>query len=128
MNKLTEFLSNEIIRQKLRNNTDKKYIQTIQNFFDKGVMSKEDFINTGRIMPKEMYLYEFKANKVFVNEVKDIIRYAGGYCIQILPTAEWLFDSNDNKEGDEVSTIFKSDILSKVEDLMWKHYVKKNIK
>jgi hypothetical protein len=127
MNKLSDFLSTEILVQKLRKNTDKHYIQMIQTLSDKGVMTKEDFINTGRLMEKRYYLSEFVFHSYFSDEVKDVMRYAGGYCIQILPTGEWLFDSNDATEGDEVSTKFKSAKLTDVEDQLWSNYVQKKI-
>lgn len=127
MNKLLNFLSTEILAQKLRKNTDKHYIQSIQVLYDKGEMTKENFINTGRLMKKEYYFAEFGSHPHFFSDVKDVMRYAGGYCIQILPTGVWLFDSNDATESDEVSTVFKSDKLSDVEDAVWKHYVEKKI-
>jgi hypothetical protein len=127
MNKLSDFLSTEILVQKLRKNTDKHYIQMIQTLSDKGVMTKEDFINTGRLMEKRYYLSEFVFHSYFSDEVKDVMRYAGGYCVQILPTGEWLFDSNDASESDEVSTKFKSAKLTDVEDQLWSNYVQKKI-
>lgn len=127
MNKLLNFLSTEILAQKLRKNPDKHYIQSIQALYDKGEMTKENFINTGRLMKKEYYFAEFGAHPHFFSDVKDIMRYAGGYCIQILPTGKWLFDTNDATESDEVSTKFKSDKLSEVEDALWEHYVQKKI-
>jgi hypothetical protein len=127
MNKLLDFLSTEVLVQKLRKSPDKHYIQMIQMLSDKGVMTKEDFINTGRLMEKKYYLSEFVFHSFFSDEVKDVMRYAGGYCIQILPTGEWLFDSNDAAESDEVSTKFKSRKLPDVEDQMWTHYVQKKI-
>lgn len=127
MNKLSDFLSTEILVQKLRKNTDKHYIQMIQTLSDKGVMTKDDFINTGRLMEKRYYLSEFVFHSYFSDEVKDVMRYAGGYCVQILPTGEWLFDSNDATEGDEVSTKFKSAKLTDVEDQLWSNYVQKKI-
>jgi hypothetical protein len=50
--KLSDFLFTEILAQKLRKNPDKHYIQMIQTLSDKGQMTKEDFINTGRMMEK----------------------------------------------------------------------------
>ena len=127
MNKLSDFLSTEVLVQKLRKNPDKHYIQMIQTLSDKGVMTKDDFINTGRLMEKRYYLSEFVFHSYFSDEVKDVMRYAGGYCIQILPTGEWLFDSNDAAESDEVSTKFKSAKLNDVEDQLWSNYVQKKI-
>lgn len=127
MNKLSDFLSTEVLVQKLRKNPDKHYIQMIQTLSDKGVMTKDDFINTGRLMEKRYYLSEFVFHSYFSDEVKDVMRYAGGYCVQILPTGEWLFDSNDATEGDEVSTKFKSAKLTDVEDQLWSNYVQKKI-
>jgi hypothetical protein len=127
MKQLTQFLSNEILVQKLRKNTDKHYIQSIQKMLDKESMSKDDFINTGRLMPISIYLSEYGNPSSFHKDVKDVMRYAGGFYIQILPTSEWLFDSNDANESDEVSTTFRSMKISDVEDAMWEQYVQKKI-
>jgi len=125
--KLSDFLFTEILAQKLRKNPDKHYIQMIQMLSDKGQMTKEDFINTGRMMEKNYYFNEFGLRPLFNKEVKDVMRYAGGFCIQVLPTGEWLFDTNDANESDEVSTKYRSPKLSDVENELWHSYVQKKI-
>lgn len=125
--KLSDFLSIEILAQKLRKNPDKHYIQMIQMLSDKGQMTKEDFINTGRMMEKSYYFNEFGHHPLFNNEVKDVMRYAGGFCVQVLPTGEWLFDTNDANESDEVSTKYRSPELSDVENELWHSCVQKKI-
>jgi hypothetical protein len=55
------------------------------------------------------------------------MRYAGGFCVQVLPTGEWLFDTNDANESDEVSTKYRSPKLSDVENELWHSYVQKKI-
>jgi hypothetical protein len=125
--KLSDFLFTEILAQKLRKNPDKHYIQMIQTLSDKGQMTKEDFINTGRMMEKNYYFSEFGYHPLFSDEVKDVMRYAGGFCVQVLPTGEWLFDTNDANESDEVSTKYRSPKLSDVENELWHSYVQKKV-
>lgn len=78
-------------------------------------------------MPVNDYLYEFGVKSSFRADVKDVMRYAGGLCVQALPTGEWLYDSNDAKESDEVSTTFKSTKLTDIESVLWDLYVQKKI-
>jgi hypothetical protein len=125
--KLSDFLFTEILAQKLRKNPDKHYIQMIQTLSDKGQITKEDFINTGRMMEKNYYFSEFGYHSLFSDEVKDVMRYAGGFCVQVLPTGEWLFDTNDANESDEVSTKYRSPKLSDVENELWHSYVQKKV-
>lgn len=127
MRKLSDFLMTEILYNKGCNKPNKHYIQSIQQLYDKGEMTKLDFINTGRFMPIKDYFENYGYHPHFHKEAKDLMRYAGGYCIQVLPNGEWLFDGNDATESDEVNTKFKSKNLSVVEDFMWKHYIKKKI-
>lgn len=128
MNKLKDFLATEILMQKLRKNPDKHYIMMMQMMSDKEEFTKDNFVNTGRIMEKSYYLHEFVNHSRFNHEVKDIVRYAGGFCVQILPSGKFMFDTNDANEADEESTKYISEKLSDVENKMWEKQVLKRIK
>jgi len=128
MTKLSNFLSTEILIQKMRPNPDKHFIQSIQMLMDKEHMTKEEFVNTGRFMSKEYYLKEFVNHNYFMSDVKDVMRYAGGYCIQVLPSGDWMFDTNDAHESDEVSTKYISKDVKEIEEKIWSNYVQKLIK
>lgn len=134
-NNLSKFLNAEILLQKQLEKPDRHYILMLQRLLDKGEMTKRDFINTGRIMDVNSYRMNYGVQMPIWGaapigkDTKDVVRYAGGFCIQALPNQEgWLFNSNDANEGDEVSTMFRANSLPEVESFMWKHYVEKLIK
>jgi hypothetical protein len=72
-----------------------------------GIVSKEEFVETGRIVPISVFKDNFPNEKMHV-DAKNVIVYAGLHYIQILSTAEFFFDGISDKSVD------------KVEDYLWK--------
>jgi len=72
-----------------------------------GIVSKEEFVETGRIVPISVFKDNFPNEKMHVN-TKNVIVYAGSHYIQILSTAEFFVDGMIDKSVD------------KVEDYLWK--------
>ncbi len=72
-----------------------------------GIVSKEEFVETGRIVPISVFKDNFPNEKMHVN-AKNVIVYAGSHYIQILSTAEFFVDGMIDKSVD------------KVEDYLWK--------
>ena len=70
-------------------------------------ISKEEFVETGRIVPISVFKDNFPNEKMHVN-AKNVIVYAGSHYIQILSTAEFFVDGMIDKSVD------------KVEDYLWK--------
>ena len=72
-----------------------------------GIVSKEEFVETGRIVPISVFKDNFPNEKMHV-DAKNVIVYAGLHYIQILSTAEFFVDGMTDKS------------LDKVEDYLWK--------
>ena len=72
-----------------------------------GIVSKEEFVETGRIVPISVFKDNFPNEKMHV-DAKNVIVYAGLHYIQILSTAEFFVDGMIDKSVD------------KVEDYLWK--------
>ena len=72
-----------------------------------GIVSKEEFVETGRIVPISVFKDNFSNENLHV-DTKNVIVYAGSHYIQILSTAEFFVDSMIDKSVD------------KVEDYLWK--------
>jgi hypothetical protein len=70
-------------------------------------ISKEEFVDTGRIVPISVFKDNFPNEKMHLN-AQNVIVYAGSNYIQILSTAEFFVDGMTDKS------------LDKVEDYLWK--------
>jgi hypothetical protein len=70
-------------------------------------ISKEEFVETGRIVPISVFKDNFPNEKMHLN-AQNVIVYAGSNYIQILSTAEFFVDGMTDKS------------LDKVEDYLWK--------
>jgi hypothetical protein len=72
-----------------------------------GIKTKEEFVETGRIVPISVFKDNFPNEKMHLN-AQNVIVYAGSNYIQILSTAEFFVDGMTDKS------------LDKVEDYLWK--------
>lgn len=118
-------ISEEILKEKLKEKPDKLYIQTLQKMQNENP-SFELFINTGRIMPRELFLNYNKTIRL-KPDCSDVVRYVGGFYIQILKTGEFLFEINDAELSDEMNTIIKNKSLDIVEEELWHRVARKFI-
>lgn len=72
-----------------------------------GIASKDEFVETGRIVPISVFKDNFSNENLHV-DAQNVIVYAGSHYIQILNTAEFFVDGISDKNVD------------KVEDYLWK--------
>lgn len=72
-----------------------------------GIASREEFVETGRIVPISVFKDNFPNEKLHV-DTQNVIVYAGSHYIQILTTAEFFVDGMTDKS------------VEKVEDYLWK--------
>ena len=93
-------------------NVSNRYIQRLQQILDKGHMTFEDFIDTGKF--HELHSIEHLGN--FDKDCKDLIIYVGGFGIQSLKTNEYLVVLD--KE-------FRSSELKEIERVLWNERVNK---
>jgi hypothetical protein len=118
-------IAEEILKEKLKDKPDKLYIQTLQKMQD-GEMSFELFINTGRITPRELFL-NYNPKSRLKPDCMDVVRYVGGFYIQILKTGEFLLEISDADQSDEMNTIIKDKSLDVVEEELWHRVARKFI-
>lgn len=118
-------VAEEILKEKMKDKPDKLYIQTLQKIQD-GEMSLDLFINTGRITPRELFVHYNPKARLRPN-CRDVVRYVGGFYIQILSTGEFLLEINDADQSDEMNSIIKDKSLDVVEEDLWYRVARKFI-
>jgi hypothetical protein len=118
-------IAEEILKEKLKDKPDKLYIQTLQKMQD-GDMGLELFINTGRITPRELFVH-YNPKVRLRPDCKDVVRYVGGFYIQILKTGEFLLEINDADQSDEMNSIIQNKSLDEVEEELWHRVARKFI-
>jgi hypothetical protein len=57
----------------------------------------------------------------------DVVRYVGGFYIQILKTGEFLLEISDADQSDEMNSIIKNKSLELVEEELWDRVARKFI-
>ena len=83
----------EILLEKSQKSPRKKTIQKLQQAVDKGNISFATFQSTGQIMTMETYMVMYREHDTSVVDLgfkllptsTEVIRYAGGFVIQMLP-------------------------------------------
>jgi len=118
-------VAEEILKEKLKDKPDKLYIQTLQKMQD-GEMSFDLFINTGRITPRELFVH-YNPSARLRPDCRDVVRYVGGFYIQILITGDFLLEINDAEQSDEMNSIIKDKSLELVEEELWDRVARKFI-
>jgi len=92
-----KMLTAEILLEKSQKTPRKKVIQKLQQSIDKGRISLATFRSTGQIMTMNTYLHLYRDHDVSVVDLgfkllpnsKEVIRYAGGFLIQMLPESHY---------------------------------------
>ena len=111
MNPITQ----EILSEKMRMNPDPLYIRKLQRLQDKGEITQQDFINTGRVVTLDFFkkrVYPFTLN----NLCTDVILYVGDFYIQMLMDGDFLLEVDNIK--------VQSKDIELVEDVLWIQYAK----
>lgn len=80
-----------------------KYIQRLQQIIDKGSMTFEDFIDTGRFIE----IQSFEHSGYMDKDCKDVVVYVGGFGIQSLKTSEYLITIDGEHRSSELKEIEK---------------------
>lgn len=96
------------------------YVRRLEMMLDKDI-EFYDFIDTGIMVERgELERQEFLilfANVELHPKCTDIMRYIGGYYIQMLTNGYFLFKPDPNEDG------IQSMDIEEVEDYMWKNFV-----
>tara|TARA_R110000796_G_scaffold422_4_gene1387 strand:+ start:1262 stop:1651 length:390 start_codon:yes stop_codon:yes gene_type:complete len=96
----------EILWRKQEKTPNKKRIQKLQQFCDKKKMTFFQFRKTGEVMKRDTFMdyYYDRDIKILVNGLRmlpnatDVIRYVGGYSIQVLPDKNYCYYYNRTME------------------------------
>ena len=118
-------VSQEILSEKMRKNPDPLYIRTLQRLQDKGEMTQDDFINTGRIVTKQ-YLKQRVYSSTLHPDCTDVLLYIGDFYIQILKDGSFFLEMGDANNpydmGDMGYTKTQSHDIELVESVLWNKY------
>lgn len=118
-------VSQEILSEKMSKNPDPLYVRTLQRLQDKGEMTQDDFVKTGRIVT----IQSFK-QKVYPSTLRadctDVMLYIGNFYIQILKNGDFFLEMGDadnpSDMGDMGYTKIQSKDLELVEVVLWNNY------
>lgn len=87
------FIKQEIEIENAKTKPDLYYLKALKNIQSKGKMDFEAFSNTGRIIPVEVFKTENPNAKINLN-CTDIVRYLGGFYIQMLKSGKYIYEFN----------------------------------
>jgi len=107
---LEQLISNDIIREKYINGSHKSFIQESQKILnDISKVDEKTFVETGRIMSTKNFLSMYPTIHLDA-DVKNIIRYVGGFYVQMLSNGNYLYKYHEDRE------------LSHIEKTMWNQF------
>ena len=104
--KKLKLLSAEILLEKSMKSARKKVIQKLQQAQDKKKISLTTFRSTGQLMTTETYLAVYRNHDMSVlstglivlSNAEEVLRYAGGFVIQLLPEKHYALHYNKDLE------------------------------
>lgn len=115
-------VTQEILSEKMSKNPDPLYVRTLQRLQDKGEMTQDDFVKTGRITTIERF-----KQKVYPSTLRpdctDVILYIGNFYIQILKDGNFFLEIGDiDNPSDRGYTKMESKDLELIESILWTKY------
>lgn len=117
MNRVLSQLNRELKKSK----PDSGLVKKLQRLMTLEEVTLEDFRDTGRFKPREVFKYEMK-KEVLMPDCTDVVVYAGDFYIQALKSNEFLFKPVADKQA-----VLRSESLDFLEEAMWELTAKKVI-
>lgn len=117
-------IKQEIKIENAKEKPDFYYLKMLKSFESKDEIPFEMFSNTGRIIPAEVF-HENNPELKLSPECTDVIRYLGGFFIQMLKSGRYIYEYNV-KPSIIVQIEHKS--LDIIELQMWQKYVQDKLK
>jgi len=115
-----EIIKREIEIENAKGKPDKFYLAKLKKMLDKdNPITFNDFIDTGRITPKEVVMQE-DPTALFREDTRDVVSYVGQNYIEI--QSDGKFYTQFNVEGTLVR--FGSSQLFEAEKVLWESYIK----
>lgn len=112
-------IKQEIKTEKAKVKPDEHYLKLLKAIESNRKMEFETFSNTGRITPVEVFKNE-NPNSIIHSECTDVVRYLGGFYIQMLKSGKYLYEF-DVQPSTTVQIEHKS--LNILEQQMWQKNV-----
>ena len=108
----------DILEEKAIVPTNRRGVQLLQRCLDGNKIRKVELQSTKILeAPKD---FKKRTKIKLKDDCLEVIRYPGGFFIQILSDGQFLFEVFDNKESDEMHTKMKSKSLKDIESYMWR--------
>jgi len=115
-----EIIKREIEIENAKGNPDKFYLAKLKTMLDKkNPITFNDFIETGRITPKDIVMQE-DPTVLFREDTRDVVSYIGQNYIEI--QSDGKFYTQFNVEGTLVR--YGSTQLFEAEKVLWESYIK----
>ena len=81
----------EIKKEQAKIKPDLHYLKILKSLEKESEITFDMFSNTGRIVPLEVFKAE-DSNKVVDSDCTDVVRYLGGFYIQMLKSGSYLYE------------------------------------
>jgi len=102
----------------MRVHPNKNAIQFLQRVLDGRSVTKMEFIDT---MIVESIDWDLAFALQYSSDCVKVLRYAGGFDIQLLVSGDYLYEVFDNQESDEMHTRVKSKEIKDILSFIWRH-------
>jgi hypothetical protein len=110
-----KLIQEQIIKEKMSDKPDKHRITKLQSIIDSGKLCFDDFSESGRFVPVEVYKSQTKKAKLH-KECTDVVCYFGDFIIQGLKSGMFLLE-HKGASGYEIKIEHKK--LDVVEAVLW---------
>lgn len=117
-----KLIQDQIIKEKMEDKPDKYRILKLQSIVDSGSLSYEDFRESGRFTPMEVYKSKNKKAKLH-KDCTEVVTYFGGFIIQALKSGVFFFEYT--KEKHDITIEHRT--LDVVEAVLWTLVANKKI-
>lgn len=111
-------LRKELLNEKMQVHPNKRAIQFLQRVLDGHPVTKREFIDT---MVVKLADWDLAFALGYHRDCVEVLRYAGGFDIQVLIDRDYLYESFDNQESDEMHTKVKSREIKDILSFIWRY-------
>jgi hypothetical protein len=111
-------LRKELLNEKMQVHPNKKAIQFLQRVLDGHPVTKREFIDT---MVVKLADWDLAFALGYDRDCVEVLSYAGGFDIQVLIDRDYLYESFDNQESDEMHTKVKSREIKDILSFIWRY-------
>jgi hypothetical protein len=110
-------LRKELLNEKMRVHPNKNAVQFLQRVLDGQPVTKREFVDT---MIVESTDRDLAFALQYRSDCVKVLRYAGGFDVQLLINGDYLYEVFDNQESDEMHTRVKSKEIKDILSFIWR--------